>query len=215
MREKNILRPAYKLLKKLKTDNEPGIDCVFLTGGMSKYFPIEEALGEFCNCPVIKSEEPMESVAKGAAISKFINIRNVKDDMLNLQEEDDEEKEERHVFKDERPRLPEAIFIDVENSLPIKIIDANIAIPCKGEVEHEFHVGANGVRFHLFAGQSQWDAEMRILYDYSQKFNSLVKPNTAAHIRYEIDEDRFLKLELVLDDDHRQVFSLTADTAEK
>ena len=216
MRGKNILSPVYELLKRLKEEKESGIDCVFLTGGMSKYLPIEEALAEFCKCPIIKSEEPMDAVAKGAAISKFMNVHKVNKDMINLQEKDENaEQEQQPTFKDERPRLPEAIFIDVENQLPLKIIDSNIAIPCKGEVNHKFRVGANGVRFHLFAGQSQWDAEMRILYDYSQQFNSLVKPDTVAHIRYEIDEDRFLKLELVLDDDHNQVFSLTADTVEK
>lgn len=213
MREKNILRPVYKLLKRLEENNEPGIDCVFLTGGMSKYLPIEETLAKFCKCPIIKSEEPMESVAKGAAISKFIKLNQYKN-APTLDSTEENNQTDLPDSKDERPRLPEAIFIDIENQLPLKIIDANIAIPCKGEVEHEFHVGANGVRFHLFAGQSQWDAEMRILYDYSQKFNSLVKPNTVAHIRYAIDEDRFLKLELVLDDDRKQTFSLTADTVQ-
>ena len=213
MREKNILRPVYKLLKRLEEDNEPGIDCVFLTGGMSKYLPIEEALAKFCKCPIIKSEEPMESVAKGAAISKFIKLNQY--ESAPIPDDPSPVENDQQRVKDERPRLPEAIFIDIENQLPLKIIDSNIAIPCKGEVDHEFHVGANGVRFHLFAGQNQWDAEMRILYDYSQKFNSLVKPNTVAHIQYEIDEDRFLKLKLVLDDDRNQTIILTADTVQK
>ena len=99
--------------------------------------------------------------------------------------------------------------------MPLKIINADVTIPCKGEVEHEFYVGSNGVRFHLFAGQSQWDPEMHILYDYSQSFKDLVKPGTAAHIRYEIDEDRLLKLQLVIDDVRKQVLDLTVDTFER
>ena len=167
----------------------------------------------------------MDAVALGAAMSKFITAKIHKEKMVDISDEDSSEEPEE-IFeetpeisaapqKDERPRLAEAIFIDVENQLPMKIIDANVAIPCQGEVEHDFHVGSNGVRFHLFAGQSQWDPEMRILYDYAQTFSSLVEPNTVARISYEIDEDRFLKMKLHLQDARRQVFDLTVDTVEK
>lgn len=212
LRDKNVFRPVHQVLKKLKDLGERNIDCVFLTGGMSHYLPIEIALEKFCKCPVIKSDEPMNAVALGAAISKFIKARKINDDVINLSTDANsvDNLEPELNARDERPRLPEAIFIDVEN-LPMKIIDANITIPCKGTVDHVFHVGSNGVRVHLFAGQSQWDPEMRILYDYSQTFKSLVQPNTAAHINYEIDEDRFLKLTLQLDDDFKQEFDLTVD----
>lgn len=216
MRDKNIFKPVHQLLKRLKENGERGIDCVFLTGGMSKYLPIEIALEKFCKCPVLKSDEPMDAVALGASVSKLIITNKVNENMINMQEEtetlEEISAESSDSLKDERPRLAEAIFIDVENQLPMKIIDAGIAIPCKGEVEHEFHVGSNGVRFHLFAGQSHWDPEMRILYDYTQTFQALVKPGTAAHIRYEIDEDRFLKMQLVIDDVRQQVLDLTVDT---
>lgn len=215
LREKNVFRPVYQILRKLKELGERGIDCVFLTGGMSRYLPIETALEKFCKCPVIKSDEPMQAVALGAAISKFITTRKSKYNLINLQDEINSNGEENSSAiadaRDERPRLAEAIFIDVENQLPMKIIDANITIPCKGTVNHVFHVGANGVRFHLFAGQSQWDPEMRILYDYAQTFKSLVRPKTVARINYEIDEDRFLKLKLQLEDDLKQEFDLTVD----
>ena len=214
MRDKNILRPAYLLIKELNDRGEDGIDYVFLTGGMSKYPPIEEALHEFCKCPVIVSEQPMDSVALGAAISKFIKYskNNPPESVANASDSDIAEQK---TFNDERPHLSEAIFIDVENQLPLKIIDSDTAIPCKGEVDHVFHVGTNGVRFHLFAAKNQWDAGMRILYDRSQRFNPPVKPNTTAHIRYEIDEDRVLKLILALDDEQKQIFDLTTDTNEE
>lgn len=210
------MRPAYLLIKELNDKDEDGIDYVFLTGGMSKYLPIEEALHEFCKCPVILSEQPMDSVALGAAISKFIKYKknNPPVSVENAPDSDLEIVEQKN-FHDERPRLSEAIFIDVENQLPLKIIDADTAIPCKGEVDYVFHVGTNGVRFHLFAAKNQWDASMRILYDRSQRFNPPVKPDTTAHIRYEIDEDRVLKLILALEDDLKQVFDLTTDTNEE
>ena len=218
LRDKNVFRPVHQILKKLKDMGERNIDCVFLTGGMSRYLPIETALKNFCKCPIIKSEEPMQAVALGAAISKFVKERKYKDDLINIQEDADTEEEKNSepvaYSLDESPRLAEAIFIDVENQLPMKIIDANITIPCKGTVDHVFHVGANGVRFHLFAGQNQWDPEMRILYDYAQTFKALVRPNTTAHITYEIDEDRVLKLKLLLDDNFKQEFDLMVDSIE-
>lgn len=224
MRDKHVLKPVHELLKKLQLQHERGIDCVFLTGGMSEYLPIQTALEQFCKCPVIKAEEPMESVALGASISKFIAMNKDTSNVVDIQKDPIHEeywqlydaplvtKPKKETVRDDRPRLPEAIFIDIENQLPMKIIDANITIPCRGEVHHEFHVGARGVRFHLFAGQSQWDSEMRVLYDYAQDFNTLVKPGTAARIKYEIDEDRFLKMKLVLSDARRQEFDLTVDT---
>lgn len=220
MRDKNVFKPVHQLLKKLKETDEREIDCVFLTGGMSKYLPIGDALEKFCEKPVLKSEEPMDAVALGAAVSKLLTTKKFNESMLNMQDEvgakasGDISSEKSDSFKDERPKLAEAIFIDVENQLPMKIIDADIAIPCEGKVEHEFHVGSNGVRFHLFAGQSQWDPEMRTLYDQILNFKALVKPGTAAHIRYEIDEDRFLKMRLLIDDVRQQVLDLTVDTFE-
>ena len=229
LRDKHVLKPVHELLKKLDKMGERGIDCVFLTGGMSEYLPIKMALEKFCRCPVVKAENPMEAVALGAAMSKFITAKIIHGDDVDIGDGAGEETEtgaeisdggetvaaEKIEPRDERPRLAEAIFIDVENQLPMKIIDANVTIPCKGEVDHEFHVGSNGVRFHLFAGQSQWDPEMRILYDYAQTFNTLVQPNTVARISYEIDKDRFLKMQLRLEDARQQVFDLTVDTFKK
>lgn len=213
LRNKNVFSPVHQVLKKLKALGERGIDCVFLTGGMSRYLPIETALKDFCKCPLIKSDEPMKAVALGAALSKFIKANKVNDGFIIIPNHDDNETSTPVPAdtRDERPRLAEAIFIDVENQLPMKIIDANITIPCKGTVDHEFHVGANGVRVHLFAGQSQWDPEMRILYDHSQIFQSLVQPGTVAHVNYEIDEDRVLKLTLQLEDEFKQEVDLTVD----
>lgn len=127
---------------------------MFFTGGMSKYPPIEEALHEFCQCPVIILEQPMDSVALGAAISKFIKY-NKNNSPVDVANAPDSDIAEQKIFNDERPRLSEAIFIDVEKQLPLKIIDDDTAIPCKGEVDHVFHVGTNGVRFHWFAAKNQ------------------------------------------------------------
>ena len=44
MRNKNVIKPVYQILQRLKDSGESGIDCIFLTGGMSEYLPIEEAL---------------------------------------------------------------------------------------------------------------------------------------------------------------------------
>jgi len=211
MRDKNIIKPVYQLLKRLEEMGERTIDCVFLTGGMSKYLPIEDALQAFCQCPIIKTEFPMDSVALGAALSKFIKTnKSSHEKMLDMSSEEEAPEEEKTGHS--RPRLAESIFIDIENSLPMKIIDANTSIPCKGRVKHEFHVSSSGVCFNLFAGQTEWDPEMRILYDYSMKFENLVPPNTGAVIQYEIDENRFLKMYLELKDVRKQRLELTVDT---
>ena len=85
-------------------------------------------------------------------------------------------------------------------------------IPTKGVVDQVFHVGSSGVCINLFAGRSVWDARMRILYDYSVRFDELVAPGTKATISYEIDENRFLRLYLDLKDIRKQRLELTVDT---
>lgn len=214
MRDKNVIKPVYQILQKLKDAGEPSIDCIFLTGGMSEYLPIEEALREFCNVPVIKTDEPMKAVAQGAAMSSFIKTSNVdKDNAFNLQDDENTESEAEEVDRGyNRPKLAESIFIDIENMLPLKIIDSNISIPCKGTVHHTFKVSSSGVCFNLFAGASEYDPEMRILYNYERKFDYLVKPNTVATIRYVINENRFLQMFLDLQDDRKQTYELTVDT---
>lgn len=212
MRDKNVIKPVYQIFKKLEASGERGIDCVFLTGGMSEYLPIEEALKDFCKAPVIKTDEPMNAVAQGAAMSAFIKTNSVgKDNAFDLQEEDDESVSEVDIGYN-RPKLAESIFIDIENMLPLKIIDSGISIPCTGTVDHAFKVSSSGVRFNLFAGASAYDPEMRILYNYAKKFDYLVRPNTIARIRYEINENRFLRMFLDLQDERKQTYELTVDT---
>lgn len=76
MRDKNVIRPVYQLFQKLKDAGERSIDCILLTGGMSEYLPIEEALRDFCDVPVIKTKCPKEAAALGAAMSAFIKTSN-------------------------------------------------------------------------------------------------------------------------------------------
>lgn len=212
MRDKNVIKPVYQILQKLKENGEPGIDCIFLTGGMSEYYPIEKALKEFCKVPIIKPENPMEVVAKGAAMSVYLRANNVeKNNVVNVQGELQEDPAEESVGYS-RPKLAESIFIDIENRMPLKIIDSEIEIPYAGVVDYEFKVSSHSVRFSLFAGASEYDPEMRILYDYSRDFDFLVEPNTKARIRYEINENRFLRMFLDLEDERRQTFELTVDT---
>ncbi len=212
MRDKNVIKPVYQILQKLKDAGEDTIDCIFLTGGMSEYLPIEEALREFCKVPVIKTDEPMEAVAQGASMSAFIKTNMAeKNHVVDIQEEVEENEQEIDTNYN-RPKLAESIFIDIENMLPLKIIDSEISIPCKGVVDHKFKVSSSGVCFNLFAGANEYDPEMRILYSYARKFDYLVKPNTIAMIRYEINENRFLRMFLDLQDERKQTYELTVDT---
>lgn len=216
MKDKNIIKPVYQLLKKLEEKGEKTIDCIFLTGGMSKYLPVKDALKRYCKCPIIDIPEPMDAVALGASLSYFLKSEVTGDphdpSMSEIIGDEDEVSNSIPEGNDSRPTLAEAIFIDMYNSLPLQIIAPDTVIPTKGVVDHVFHVGASGVCINLFAGASVWDAQMRILYDYSVRFDELVAPGTEATISYEIDENRFLRLYLDLKDIRKQRLELTVDT---
>lgn len=211
MSQKNVIQPVYQILQRLPDLGHGKIDCIFLTGGMSEYLPIEEALRNFCNVPVLKTEEPMKAVAMGAAMSAFIKTNRSKDNAIHVEDEQSIASE-KSVIDFNRPKLAESIFIDMENRLPLKIIDSEISIPCEGKVKYNFKVSSSGVRFNLFAGANEYDPEMRILYSYAKKFDYLVKPNTIATIRYEINSNRFLRIFLDLQDERKQRYELTVDT---
>lgn len=216
MIDKNVIKPVYQLLKELERKGERPIDCIFLTGGMSKYLPVRDALKKYCKCPIIEISEPMDAVALGASLSHFLKSKVTGDphDRSNnkMVEEGDDVTNKSTESTDSRPTLAEAIFIDMYNSLPLQIIAPDTVIPTKGIVDHVFHVGSSGVCINLFAGRSVWDARMRILYDYSVRFHELVAPGTEATISYEIDENRFLRLYLDLKDIRKQRLELTVDT---
>ena len=205
---KNIIKPVYQILNYLRINypDYPKIDCIFLTGGMSEYLPIEQALKNYCQVPIIKTDDPMYAVALGASIYNYI-----KTNKSEISSEANLQNSANFEIDYNRPKLAESIFIDIENSLPLKIIDAETTIPQQGVVPHKFKVSSGGVCFNLFAGLSEFDPEMRILYNYYINFDFIVQPNTIATIRYEINENRLLRLFLDLEDSYMQSYELTVD----
>ena len=99
---------------------------------------------------MIKTDEPMEAVAQGASMSAFIKTNMAeKNHVVDIQEEVEENEQEIDTNYN-RPKLAESIFIDIENMLPLKIIDSEISIPCKGVVDHKFKVSSSGVCFNSY-----------------------------------------------------------------
>lgn len=216
MRDKHVIKPVYEMIQKLENKNQDKIDCVLLTGGMSEYGPIEEALYNFCKVPVIKVTEPMQAVAKGAAMSVFFDTKKQKNNSINIISEPPEKNitvdgVEKEIVVN-RPKLAESIFVDLENHLPYKIIDSEICIPCESEISTTFKVKSCGVRVKLFAGESEYDPEMRSLYDQVITFDHAVKPNTQVTLRYEINDNRLLKIYIKLHDDRNQEYELTCES---
>jgi molecular chaperone DnaK len=68
--KKNIVDPILNTLRDYNIDKN-SIDCLFLTGGMTKYKVVRDKLKEILNLKdnqIINSTDPLSSIAKGAAI---------------------------------------------------------------------------------------------------------------------------------------------------
>lgn len=81
----DVLRKASDKLKQ----KDVQVDAVVLNGGMSKFYMIQDRLKEFFGFDPIIALNPDQSVAKGAAIYRYLlqNHGEMKDDMRMTQTE--------------------------------------------------------------------------------------------------------------------------------
>ena len=180
---KNIVDPIMNILNDYNIDKN-SIDYLFLTGGMTKYKKIVDEISYILDIDkenIITSQDPLSSVAKGAAIYDYYETTLNKVDT----------KKSFHLTK----VLAEAIMIDVKEGLPITIISSNQKVPCEGKLKGILKTTSpSGVELNLYAGIDEFDSKMRIQRKYKAYFSKPKKPGTLIDIDFSIDKDKYLKL---------------------
>lgn len=216
---KSIVTPIYETLKRYDIEKD-SIDYVLLTGGMSLYYKIKLRLKElFPHGTVIPIQDPMEAVAKGAAIFSFyeVEIKNRREEahkkLLSQIETAHQGIHHLDVEIITRTVLAESILIDVEEGLPREIISKSQPVPCKGSIKNAFKVTSpSGVKIDIYAGESPYDSKMRMQKSHIGRFRFPVNVGTPLDIEYEIDENKYLKLKVIIQDVHNTTIDLGVES---
>jgi|GEM_PF-1267892 len=216
---KNIVTPIYETLRMYDIEKD-SIDYILLTGGMSLYYKIKQRLKElFPHGEVISIHDPMEAVAKGAAIFSFYEVeiksrrKEAHKKSLNPLMAPHQDIHDSDVEIITKTVLAESILIDVEEGLPREIISKNQAVPCKGYIKDAFRVTSpSGVKIDIYAGESPYDSKMRMQKSHIGRFTSPVNVGTPLDIEYEIDENKYLKLRVIIQDLHNTTIELDVES---
>ena len=199
-RNKNIISIVRETLEQYEIDKD-SIDYVFMTGGMSKFPTVQEKIKEYIDKPVLRPEDPMNAVAKGAAVYPFYDptVITLSDEVLEQQAID------QSIEMRDRMMLAEAVMLNVSEGLPRVIIPRGTTVPYSGELRGAFRTASpSGVNINIYSGNSEYDSSMRIQQTLKQKFNVPVSPGTPFDIKYTIDENKVIRMSIIIDDGVRE-----------
>lgn len=203
---KNIESPIHETLKK-ENISINSIDYVFATGGMSQYIRVRERLKEiFRKDKILMPQKPLEAVARGAAVYNYYNIeiKKLSSHNIHLNNQPTNQQKDIKITSlvsqiDLKQVLSEAIMIDVAEGLPVVIIPANENIPCSGVLRGRLKTSSpTGVKINIYAGEGPHDPTMRIQKSQEGRFTSPIRTGTPLDIEYNIDENKYLTLRVVV-----------------
>ena len=204
-RKKNIIGVIRETLDTYHIDKN-SIDLVFMTGGMSQFPTVREKVGEYVGKPIITPEDPMNAVAKGAAVYQIYAPTEIELDPTSNPTSDPTidptiDPSERAVKINDQMMLAESIMINVSEGLPRVIIPRGTKVPYDGALRGMFRTASpSGVNLDIYAGNDEFDSEMRIEKTLPLDFDSPVNPGTPFDIEYSIDKNKAITLKIVIDD---------------
>lgn len=196
---KNIEEPIWDTLNGYGISPST-IDYVYLTGGMCKYPRVYERIREILGKPIIVSSRPMEAVARGAAVYHYYSVETKK---ASSYKKDIQTSKENNLVMgmDITKVLAEAIMVDVCEGLPHTIIEANHPVPYKGRLVGELKTTSpSGIKIDIFAGKNPFSSKLRTQKSYVAKFDNPIKTGTPIDIEYEINENKYLTMAILVND---------------
>lgn len=204
------------------------IDCIYLTGGMANYDQITKAINSVIPKPVIKAEEPLFCTAMGVALSLVFhdqmgktnvkklmkaplvnNTDHIFDDKIegdiSVSKHDnydlDKDLQTIDVCVSETNTMGMSYFIDVENMMPVEIINKSQEYPCllkKLSVQLQTS-SQSRMSLILYEGHSIYDCNMKLLKKKIVDFNEIVAVGTPIDISYKIDTNKIITIYASID----------------
>lgn len=178
-KNENIIDPIQDTLQTMNMISAE-IDYVFCVGGMTQYPKVLKTIEEFLGKKVYRFCDSMHSVAKGAAIYQYYEVKN-KSDKLPV---------------DIIPTLPQSVFINVKNKFLQELIPAKTKageqVICRDLLEVS---AETQIVLQLYTGRSYFDPEMKKLNDAVLSFDYGIPVGSKVSLKLEYTTQGALQLE--------------------
>ena len=185
--ENNILSPIRKTLNAANMTVED-IDYVFTVGGMSEYPTVNEAIKKYFKKEPQQLLNKMQSVSRGAAVYHYYNVsfsKNLKESVIDI-----------------TPTMPQSIFLNVNDGLPITLIEAKTKAGTPKIHENLVSVNSElGVNLELYTGRSNFDPGLKKLKDIKINFPYGVKKGTPISLKIEYTSKGMINFEAWISND--------------
>ncbi|RMG23674.1 MAG: hypothetical protein D6732_24620 [Methanobacteriota archaeon] len=187
--KRNIVFPVldviYKAYKKL--GEEPKIDLVLCSGGMTNFSIIRERLEELLNIKPVQIIDPDKAVSRGAAIYGIYRKRGLKI----------------------TPILAESISLGLEGNFTSILVEQGTTLPVKSKVDEFFVVPKDGtkeIRLPIYKGEHKYSSENQLLKGFVFDLQKPVPAGTNVEIEVEVDVNKIITLRVWLKNDPETKF---------
>lgn len=201
----------YYITKYLKDNliTTDTIDYICLTGGMSSYDKVVEAVKDTINKEILIAAEPLLCTAKGIVGQFSVDDDDYKQfsdivipktaEQQNPEETLAEPKEKRLHFEISEPnQIGNSYFIDIDGQFPVEIISKNHVYPCgieKSEIQLQT-TSQSQLYLVLYEGNSIYDPKLKVLHqrkiDFHEEFHEILEIGTPVDISFEIDNNKII-----------------------
>lgn len=197
---KNIIRPILDTIKASKLSMEE-IDCVFCAGGMTVYPAVGEVLKNLFGKEPLSSLDKMLSISRGAAVyHKYrVNHNEIK-------------KHSKNSNMDILPTMPQSVFLNVADDLPICLIEKGTRAGEPIIQENIIKVNSEtSVELELYAGRSLYDPHLKKLHNAVLKFPMGIQRGAGITLKLEYTDKGVLNFEAWLTDNREIKLEVALD----
>lgn len=193
---RNIIYPILDVLKKASDKlgkEDVQVDAVVLNGGMSKFYMIQDRLKEFFGFDPIVALDPDQSVAKGAAIYRYLLQKHeeMKDDMRTTQTETSIQKV---GIEWGDSILNDGLYLGIRNGAVYPIIPTGAVLPYTSKVMTGFKIEPGQNRIAIPIKSQNLDGTYRTIASGNILFQK--KYPNGAYVSFQIymNESKLLSM---------------------
>lgn len=200
----NIIDPIIDTLKSAGFQAED-IDNVFCVGGMTMYPAVVHAVTSFFGKEPLFAIDRMMSVSRGAAVFHYYKVN-----IVTMADKQNQKLKERF---DIIPAMPQTIFLNVKNGLPLVLISEGTKAGTPVQYDNLLQVESElSLELELYAGRSVFDPKLKKLKKARLEFPRGIPRGTEVSLLVEytdigvltfnawLTEDKNVKIQVHLDD---------------
>lgn len=193
---KNIIYPILDVLRKASDklkQKDVQVDAVVLNGGMSKFYMIQDRLKEFFGFDPIIALNPDQSVAKGAAIYRYLlqNHGEMKDDMCMTQTEPSVKKA---GIEWGDSILNDGLYLGIRNGAVYPIIPTGAVLPYTSEVMTGFKIEPGQNRIAIPIKSQNLDGSYRTIASGNILFQKKYPDGAFVSFRICMNKNKLLSM---------------------